>query len=69
MNTVILIRNDSTSPVTYEDVKHCWRQNNEVVLSIGVHGKNRTYIHYPITNIDHYEVHEISTESSGIRTK
>ena len=66
---VRIIRNDATSPVVYEGVKHAWRQGDELVLSLGEHGVNRLYIHWPIYEIDHYEVEEMPGEhtTSGVR--
>lgn len=70
MYTVRIIRNDSTTPVTYVGVKHAWRQRDEIVLSVGQHGTGRVYVHWPMRAIDHYEVEEISTghdDVSGVR--
>jgi hypothetical protein len=58
MYTVRVIRKDSTTPATYQRVKHAWRQGDELVLSMGQHGVDRVYVHWPIGHVDHYEVEE-----------
>ncbi len=56
--TVRVAKNDSVTNVVYEHVVFVWWQNGQLVLEIGVRGKDRSYIYYPHENIDHIHVIE-----------
>ena len=55
---VRIAKNDSISNVTYEDVIHVWHQKDMLVLEKGERGVNRSYIYWPIANIDHVHITE-----------
>lgn len=56
--TVRIAKNDSISNVEYRDVLHVWHQNGILALEMGERGKDRSYIYYPMANIDHVHVAE-----------
>ena len=58
MYTVTIVRRDSLTPVTIENVKHAWWQGDKLALALGEHGKDRTYQWWPVERIDHVRVVE-----------
>lgn len=54
MRRITLYRDDSTTPVVYEPVKHYWYESNGAVLVIAyVSGANgeHNYAHWPIARV------------------
>ena len=56
--TVRIAKNDSVTNVVYEDIIHVWWQDDVLVMESGERGKDRSYIYYPVGNIDHVHVLE-----------
>ncbi len=60
--TVRIAKSDSVTNVEYTGVLYVWWQGDNVVLQMGERGKDRSYIYYPVSHIDHVHVIE---EQSG----
>ena len=56
--TVRVAKNDSVTNVVYHDVAHVWHQDGVLALLSGKRGEDRTYIYYPLDNVDHVHVQE-----------
>jgi len=58
--TVRITKNDSVSNVEYKGILHIWwqHQGTLLVLEKGARGKDRSYIYYPVGDIDHVHVIE-----------
>ncbi len=58
--TVRVTKNDSVSAVEYKDILYIWWQHNGqlLVLEKGAREKDREYIYYPVSALDHVHVKE-----------
>lgn len=59
MYRVTIVRKDSVTPVTYENVKHAWWQADRLTLATGEHGQARMYFWWPVSQIDHVRIEEL----------
>ena len=58
--TVRIARCDSVTEVVYDHVLYAWWQHDAqlLVLERGERGKDRSYIYYPVSRIDHVHIAE-----------
>ena len=63
---VRVAKSDSVTNIEYTNVIHVWWQEGGQVLGIqmGERGKDRSYIYYPVSHIDHVHIREVNEKES-----
>ena len=62
--TVRVTKRDSVTPVVYQHALYVWWQHEGRVLTLefGAREKDRSYIYYPVEQVDHVHVTEEKEE-------